>query len=164
MIIWHLSLEEQLVFSFGHTSRQLSVIETHLLNSVIRREVTNWSPLEGRTRQRHSWLTLVQCLLNEAGPASLSLFSRYKMLFHGCSRHRVCLWLCEMKYCSHKKWLSSLSSTALHNDGPVQAETRGIVTRQHTHIWSPEDSLGVEGPCSVLTTTSHTGLWVFFST
>lgn len=89
---------------------------------------------------------------------SLSLFSRYEVL---C----VCLWLWEMKYSSHKKWLSSLSSTTLYNEGPVQAETRGIVTRQHTHIWSPKDTLGVEEPRSALTTTtSHAGLLAFFST
>lgn len=46
----------------------------------------------------------------------------------------VCLWLSEMKYCSHKKWLSSISSTTLYNEGPVQAETRDIVTQQHTHM------------------------------
>lgn len=88
---------------------------------------------------------------------SLSLFSRYKVL---C----MCLWLWEMKYSSHKKWLSSLSSTTLYNEGPVQAETRGIVTRQHTHIRSPKDTLGVEEPQSALTTTSHAGLLAFFST
>lgn len=66
-----------------------------------------------------------------------------------------------MKYSSHKKWLSSLSSTALYNEGPVQAETRGIVTRQRTHIWRAEDTLGVEEPRSTLTTTGHAGLVAF---
>lgn len=69
-----------------------------------------------------------------------------------------------MKYGSHKKWLSSLSSTALYNESPVPAETRGIVTRRRTHIWSPKDSLGVEEPRSTLATTSHAGLLAFYST
>lgn len=76
----------------------------------------------------------------------------------------MCLWLCEMKYSSHKKWLSSLSSTTHYNDSPVQAETRGIVTQQHTHIWSPRGSLWVGVPSSLLATTSHAGLLTFFST
>lgn len=73
------------------------------------------------------------------------------------------LWLCEMKYSSHKKWLSSLSSTALHNECPVRAETRDIVTRQQ-HTRSPEDSLGVEVSWSALTTTSHAGMLSLHST
>lgn len=51
-----------------------------------------------------------------------------------------------MKYSSHKKWLSSLSSTTPYNEGPVQGETRGIVSWQHTHICSPKDTLGAEEP------------------
>lgn len=51
-----------------------------------------------------------------------------------CFRGRPCVCGCgEMKYSSHKKWLSSLSSTTHYNDRPVQAETGGIVTRRHTH-------------------------------
>lgn len=73
------------------------------------------------------------------------------------------LWLWEMKYSSHKKWLSSLSSTALHNGGPVLAETRGIVTQQHTHIWSLKDSLGVEESWSAFLTTGHAGSLAFFT-
>lgn len=51
----------------------------------------------------------------------------------------------------------------LYNECPVPAETRGIVTRQHTHIWSPKDSLGVQEPRSALT-TSHAGLLAFYFT
>lgn len=69
-----------------------------------------------------------------------------------------------MKYSSHTKWLSSLSSTSLYNGGPVLAETRGIVTRRLTHIWSRKDSLGVEEPWSAFKTTSHAGLLAFLST
>lgn len=74
----------------------------------------------------------------------------------------VSLWLCKMKYCSHKKWLSGLSSASLYNDSPVLAETGSIVIQQHTDIWSTECFLGVEGLNSVLTTTSLAGLLVFY--
>lgn len=43
------------------------------------------------------------------------------------------MWLCKMKYCGHKKWLSRLSFATLYNEGPVQAETRAIVKQQHTY-------------------------------
>lgn len=69
-----------------------------------------------------------------------------------------------MKYSSHTKWLSSLSSTSLYNGGPVLAETRGIVIRRHTHIWSRKDSLGVEEPWSAFKTTSYAGLLALLST
>lgn len=94
---------------------------------------------------------------------SLSLWSWYNVLFQGCFCERVCLWSCKMKYCSHKKWLSSLSPTTLYNEGPVQAETRGIVTQQHTQYGALR-TLRVEEQHSVLTTTSHAGLLAFFST
>lgn len=40
----------------------------------------------------------------------------------------MCLWLRDIEYSSHKKWLSSLSSTTHYNDSPVWPETGGIVT------------------------------------
>lgn len=63
-----------------------------------------------------------------------------------------------MKYSSHKKQLSSLSSTALYNGGPVNAQTGGIVT--HTY-GAPNTIWEFKNP---FTGTGLTGLLAFFFT
>lgn len=67
----------------------------------------------------------------------------------------VCLW--EIKYSSHKKQLSSLSSTLLYNGGPVKAQTGGIVT--HTY-GAPDTIWEFKNP---LTESGLTGLREFFT-
>lgn len=89
---------------------------------------------ETRLHQPHTSLLSTKTALFLSFILSLG----YEVPFQGPS---MCLWLWEMKYSSHKKWLSSLSSTTHYNDSPVRAETRGIVARQRTHIWNPRGGL-----------------------
>lgn len=93
-------------------------------------------------------------LLSNETALSLSLSTRYKVSFQGCA----CVWLWVMKYSSHKKWLSSLSSSTHYNGRFVWAQTRGIVT--HHHIRSPKHTLGLKDP---LRRTSPAGSLAFFS-
>lgn len=45
----------------------------------------------------------------------------------------MCLQSADMKCSSHKKWLSSVSSTEGYNGGPVRIDTGPIVIQTHTH-------------------------------